>query len=208
MNLLEYIYLKKKKWYHATTLRNWEKICKYGIRADINRSKELDFGYGFYLSHNYRWAKKYGESLLQSINGTAEDIDEDVNEIVIIEFSFCPWDMIKKGGFSHKYWSRNSKKFAEFVFNCRMYPGDERSEHRIDVVAGAMTDGNQITTMQDFKEGKVSKQYVYETFMEPTGDYQLLLHNQKVCDMISPNKVTTLKGADLDVTAYKVQKTC
>ena len=42
--------LSSDKWYHATTIDNYNSIRQKGIIADFNRGKELDFGYGFYFA--------------------------------------------------------------------------------------------------------------------------------------------------------------
>jgi hypothetical protein len=44
--------LSNTLWYHGTFLSNWSSICDSGILANYNldRSQDLDFGYGFYLA--------------------------------------------------------------------------------------------------------------------------------------------------------------
>ena len=207
MNLKNFIYLRKTKWYHATTLKSFNNICRYGIKADINKEKELDFGAGFYLSSNRIWSVQYAEDFINNINCTKSGLEEDEAEMVIIEFEFKPISFIKSG-FKCLAWGSQNRKYAEFVYRCRMYPNSIKSFYDEDIVVGPMTDGNQIEAVQQYKNKQISKEQLLKIFMENTGDWQLLLHSQEICDMIKPIRATTLKGVDLDVTNYKKKKTC
>ena len=51
--------LSSSRWFHATTKENYESIRQQGIIADFNRGKELDFGYGFYLTTSEKLAEGY-----------------------------------------------------------------------------------------------------------------------------------------------------
>lgn len=207
MNLKNIIYLRKTKWYHATTLKSFNNICQHGIIADINKEKELDFGSGLYLSSNRKWSVQYAESFINTINCTDYGLNEDEAEMVIIEFEFKPISFIKSG-YKCLAWNKQNRKYAEFVYKCRMYPNSDKSSYDEDMVVGPMTDGNQIEAIQQYKNDQISKDQLLKIFMENTGDWQLLLHSQQICDMIKPVSATTLKGVDLDVTNYKKEKTC
>lgn len=82
-------YLKNNKWYHATTLDCWENICELGIIAEYNKetSKDLDFGYGFYLTNTQEKAEEYINRLINS-----KLVNE--NQAVIIEFEFIPLRLV------------------------------------------------------------------------------------------------------------------
>ena len=195
MNLRELFFYKKKKWYHATSLNKFYKIMDEGILFNVNEGKPLDFGSGFYLSPSKKWARGYAENFFEIV-----DDDSDDSSAVIIEFRFMPINLIKEG-MTHHFFKAQDLDYARFTVQNWLNPG--KYNMKKDIIAGPMTDGNQLEMLALHDKGIVSEADLISVFIEETGENQLLLHTQRACDAIRPYRATTLKGDDLDVTTYK-----
>lgn len=192
-------YLSNNIWYHATQANYARAIIKNGIIANINKNKPLDFGYGFYLTENKQWAMKY---LKEQLLISEDDATPDVNDGYILEFHFVPREHCE--AFKHRFFSYLDNEFAQFVFRNRKYYKYHiftKCAHRYDMIAGPMSDGNQIDDFLDYELGRITKGELYEKLLLPKEDWQLVLHNQKLCDKLILAKVYNLKGDEVDVPA-------
>ena len=184
----EHEFLSCNRWYHATSKKFFDKIIHDGIKADINRHSELDFGYGFYLAENSDWAEKY-----------AKGFDDGR----IIEFHFRPVDILGEDK-NYRFFGKLDEEFAEFVFLNRMYFSDNADDcvHSYDLVAGVMSDGTQATDFEEFRDGDISKSELFGRLLLPKEDWQISIHSQLLCDQIIPCRAYDLKGGEYDVSKY------
>ena len=189
------------KWYHATSTDFAFSIISKGVLAEINKTKPLDFGYGFYLTPNKEWACKY---LTEQLHVTENDASVDVNDGYILEFEFVP----KNYEQSHKtkFFDGLNNQFAKFVFRNRMYYKYHifsKCVHKYDFVAGPMSDGKQLNDFLEYQLHKISKKQLFERLLKPNEDWQLLLHSQELCDKLKLVKVYNTKGDEVDVTSIQ-----
>lgn len=190
-------FFANKIWYHATTAGAAKSIIHSGIKAGINKSKALDFGYGFYLCPSFDWAKKY-------INNQLLMVDEDgiINsrQGYVLQFEV---DLRKeKEDVKKLFFSQRSQNFARFVFRNREYYKFcllTHCVHNFDVVGGPMSDGNQIIDFERYHLHQISKRELLRRLAEPKEDWQLVLHSQRICDRIKLKAAYDLEGDEVDV---------
>ncbi len=181
-------FLSNTHWYHATSAKFFEKIMEKGVLADVNRNSELDFGWGFYLTANSKWAEKYAMGF--------------ENER-IIEFCFKPRDLLGDSK-NYRFFGKLDKDFAEFVFSNRMYfeKSPNYCVHNYELVGGVMSDGTQVTDFEEFRNREITKDELFRRLLLPREDWQLLLHSQELCNQIKPSRAYDLKGGVYDVSKY------
>ncbi len=181
-------FLSHNRWFHATSARFFDSIIHQGIIANINRDTELDFGYGFYLAANPKWAEKYAKGF------------EDAR---IIEFHFRPIDILQ-GNPNYKFFGALNEEFADFVFSNRMFIATSEREcaHDYDLVAGVMSDGSQVVDFEEFRDKEISKSELYRRLLLPREDWQIAIHSQELCNHIFPFRAYDLKGGEYDVSNY------
>ncbi len=175
-------------WYHATSEKFFKKIINEGILANVNRESELDFGYGFYLASNIQWSQKYAEGF---------------EEARILVFNFRPVDILK-GNSNYRFFGELDEEFAEFVFGNRMYYSEceDNCFHNYDIVAGVMSDGQQSTDFEEYRNKEISKEELFRRLLMPREDWQIAIHSQALCNMIVPSRAFDLKGGEHDVSGY------
>ena len=171
-------FFKKERWFHGTTLAEWNSICKEKIQAEYNIGISLDFGNGFYLSPKQKDAEKYAMDTVK-YNGSDEPLD---NVPVVIQFDFKPFDLLENKEL-YKYFAKYDDEFALFVFNCRENYMHKKT-HSYDITGGVMTDAIPTKLMQEFFAGVRTKEDVLESFKKGTSKKQLCLHTQELCNKI------------------------
>lgn len=178
------------KWYHGTTMQHCKNILRKGVLANNNIGLELDFGYGFYLTHQRKQAEKY---IKDRVEGTQmsqfklKSISVD-NTPVVIEFDFKPIEWYNKEvrfGFLPKY----DNRFAEFVFNNRYHNVDGESHHDFDLIYGVMSDSIPTILIQKYRSGEMDKEEVIKDLQKGTSAKQLSIHNQDICDTLKISKI-------------------
>ena len=170
--------LSSCKWYHATTKSDFENLLKTGVKADYNRGRELDFGYGFYLTANEDMAERYISRLFGSMQ---EDISET---LVIMEYEFSPIDWFLSEKYRSKVFAKFDDEFAEFVFMNRLECKTQKQQHEYDVIYGVMSDSVPTRLLLDFRAGEISKDVVLEGLKKNNSMKQICIHNQELCDTI------------------------
>lgn len=182
-------FLQVDTWYHATIRQGYESIMTKKIQASFNKMFELDFGYGFYLTPSLDWVQKYAKSF---------DGEER-----IFKFNFRLADILNEN-VSFRFWDSLNDDFAEFVFQNRMYFSDYANFkiHDYDIVGGVMSDGNQPTDFEEFRNDLISKAELFRRICLPKEDWQIAISSQEICDMLKPVDVFDLKGVHYDVSNY------
>ncbi len=206
-------YLKNSKWFHGTTLDGWNGICEKGILSDFNIDNELDFGYGFYLTHDEDQAKKFITTLLRvtrdstlseisSLYPLKENKENKENRIaVVIEFEFSPYEWISD--YNYKLLNKYDDEFAEFVFLNRIENVGGSKQHSHDFIFGVMSDSNPIIDIARYRNDEIGKEQVIESFKKSTSAKQLSIHNQSLCDIIKPSKGYLIDtGEELNMNDY------
>ncbi len=175
--------LSNKLWYHVTTTLGYERILETKVRASVNKNQPRDFGYGFYLNKSLDWSRWYIEKVLNK--GLPE---ENLINYVVLGINFCLENVEKKYGVGSilYYDSQQQDGYAEFVFNNRAYY--ESYRHSNDVVAGPMASLEQIDAIRAFRNDKASKAEVIAFLKGKEEETQILLHKQRICDMIRVKK--------------------
>lgn len=174
-------FLQQDIWYHATEDFYVKDILKDGVIADINADVELDFGFGFYLTPSFDWAKKYSEGY---------------SAPRILEYHFTPESLLESDS-TYKFFGELNTEFAEFVFNNRMYfeKYDSKCVHTYDFVGGVMSDGNQPVDFERFRNGLISKEELFRRICIPKEDWQIVIHSQTMCNKLKkPFAIHDLKG--------------
>ncbi len=169
--------LSSDKWFHATTKSNYDSICKMGVVADFNRGKELDFGYGFYLTSSEKLAEGYLCRLydwLDSINDT----------LVIMEYTFKPLEWFASGLYNATIFESFDDRFAEFVFMNRLECKTNKQRHNYDVIYGVMSDSVPTQLLLNYRAGDIDKEAVLNGLKRGNSMKQLSIHNQTLCDSI------------------------
>ncbi|MGE8079251.1 DUF3990 domain-containing protein [Peribacillus loiseleuriae] len=205
-------YLKKNKWYHATTLSGWKEICDKKLQVNHNKNHELDFGYGFYLTPKLDQANKFIQTIislpddnllleLDSLYQTESNQDDKVG--VIVEFDFIPYDWYTDKSYNHKILSTYDDEFAEFVFYNRTENIDGSNQHKFDFIFGVMSDSIPTIEIQKYRDGQIGKDEVIESLKKSTSSKQLSIHNQVLCDIIYPCRAFIIDtGEELDINDY------
>lgn len=185
----EYEFLHHDIWYHATSEVYFKRILEKGIIADCNKGSELDFGFGFYLTPSLEWVKKYAQGF---------------NNPRIIEFHFEPIHLLN-GSDNYCFWENLNDSFADFVFDNRMNFQNTSSlcVHNYLLVGGVMSDGQQVTDFIEYRKGEISKEELYRRLCIPKEDWQLMIHDQELCNAIKPCSAFDLEGGIYDVSEYK-----
>lgn len=169
--------LSSDKWYHATTKQNYDNICQMGVVADFNRGKELDFGYGFYLTTSEKSAEGYLSRLyncLDSINET----------LVIMEYTFQPLNWFLSDRYNTTTFENFDDAFAEFVFMNRLECKTNEQRHNYDVIYGVMSDSVPTQLLLRYRAGEIGKEDVLTGLKKGNSMKQLSIHNQALCDSI------------------------
>lgn len=204
-------YLSSDKWYHATTLDGFKKICDMGVKADYNKGNELDFGFGFYLTPQRDKAETFIKNVLEYDNSEVGDSitesfglpikeNKDKKIPVVIEFSFVPLEWFENASYNYKILNAYDDEFAEFVFNNRVNNLSEENQHEFDLIFGVMSDSLPTILIQKYKNKELTKENVIEGLKKSTAVKQLSIHNQKICDIIKINKAYYVEsGEELDL---------
>ena len=204
-------YLSSDKWYHATTLDGFKKICDMGVKADYNKGNELDFGFGFYLTPQRDKAETFIKNVLEYDNSEVGDSitesfglpikeNKDKKIPVVIEFSFVPLECFENTSYNYKILNAYDDEFAEFVFNNRVNNLSEENQHEFDLIFGVMSDSLPTILIQKYKNKELTKENVIEGLKKSTAVKQLSIHNQKICDIIKINKAYYVEsGEELDL---------
>lgn len=151
-------YLKQTKWYHATTLFNWHKLCFNKVKVNHNVGNELGFGYGFYLTPQQNKAEEYIKGVLKFkvnfIFGEVPVKDYKLkNTPINIEFEFFPFKWYQLNKYNFKILNAYDDEFANFVFHNRVNNTDGTQQHNYDIVFGVMSDNKPMLLIQKYKRG-------------------------------------------------------
>lgn len=190
--------LSQTSWYHATTRSNFENIRSHGIIADYNRGRELDFGFGFYLTPSAELAESYIARLL----GWAQQEITDVP--VIMEYHFTPIAYFENDLFQTAVFPKFDDEFAQFVFTNRLECGTQKQQHAYDLIYGVMSDSAPTTLLLSYRAGDISKEDVLEGLKKSNRMKQLSVHNQELCDALILTRayefdIQTNKRKELDI---------
>lgn len=200
-------YLSSDKWYHATTLDGFKKICDMGVKADYNKGTELDFGCGFYLTPQRDRAETFiknvlaydnsevGESITESFGIPIKE-NQDKKIPVVIEFSFVPLAWFEEATYNYKILNAYDDEFAEFVFNNRVNNMSEENQHEFDLIFGVMSDSLPTILIQKYKNKELTKENVIEGLKKSTAVKQLSIHNQGICDIIKISKAYYVESGE------------
>lgn len=94
-----------------------------------------------------------------------------------------------------------NNEFAEFVFRNRnnyKYHIFTKCVHSYDFIGGPMSDGKQIDDFTDYALKRITKGEFLERLMRPKENWQLLIHNQKLCNALTITGIYNLKGERVD----------
>ena len=199
--------LSADRWYHATTRSSFENIVSKGVIADYNKSTELDFGYGFYLTTSEKLAESY-ISKLYSWRGNA---DSDCP--VIMEYGFSPLGWFIGDKYNTAIYPEFDDSFAEFVFENRMNCTSGRQMHNYDVIYGVMSDSVPTKLLLQFRAGEISREDVIRGLKKGNSMKQISLHSQDLCDIIRLERAyqyspDTKERKELDIHERKSIAVC
>ena len=166
--------LKSTKWYHATWKKHFANL-KSGIKADLNCGRELDFGYGFYLTTTQEHAESY-ISRLWNLSRDQEDLP------IITEYEFCPADWLESGNYHAAIFPKFDDEFSEFVFKNRLECKKKKQQHNFDIIYGVMSDSNPTSLLLQYRAQDIEKEVVLEGLKKSTSMKQLSVHNQELCN--------------------------
>lgn len=175
--------LSSERWFHATTKSNFKNILESGIIVDFNKGKELDFGYGFYLTTTEILAESYITRLFSWQNETQNE-----DKPVIMEYKFSPLNWFENPDFSTKIFSAFDDDFAEFVFLNRLNCNTEKQQHEYDVIYGVMSDSVPTKLLLSYRAGDIEKDSVLDGLKKGNSMKQLSLHKQELCNSIVLNR--------------------
>lgn len=176
--------LSSSRWFHATTMEDYESIRKNGIIVDYNRGNELDFGYGFYLSPKIDMSENYLRRLYKNITG------ENNKDYIILEYNFQPINWFTNPNYKSVVFEKFDDDFAEFVFNNRLNCNSIK-QHDYDVVYGVMSDSVPTQLILNYKADEISREDVISGLKKSNSAKQISIHNQELCDNISLANVYT-----------------
>ena len=170
--------LSAEKWYHATTKENFNSIREKGIIADFNKGKELDFGYGFYLTTS----EKLAESYLCRLYGWLDSASKET--LVVMEYTFQPLIWFESSLYKTTTFEKFDDAFAEFVFKNRLESKSNEQRHNYDVIYGVMSDSLPTQLLLEYRAGEISKEDVMSGLKKGNSMKQLSIHNQTLCDTL------------------------
>lgn len=187
-------YLNKNKWFHGTTIENYENIKHQGVLSSYNIGTELDFGPGFYLTDSFVSASKYMERLPEI---TKDGIIKKREEWCVIEFEFNPFELLfnDKNNYKYKNFNSYNDEFAEFVFENRVNNVYNEKPHGYDVIWGVMSDSLPTQIIIDYKNNDISKSEAINRLKKGTSLKQLYIGNQNICNtLLITNIIICKKG--------------
>lgn len=174
--------LSSDKWYHATTMENFYNIRRTGVVADYNRGKELDFGYGFYLTASQKMAENYLTRLYKWSNYSE-------TAFAILEYTFKPIEWFVSSEYTVAIFDKFDLNFAEFVFKNRIECKTQKQKHNYDVIYGVMSDSVPTQLILNYKAGDISKDDVLQGLQKGNSMKQLSIHNQTLCSSLHLSNV-------------------
>ena len=179
--------LQSTSWFHGTLLSSLESI-KQGVLARHNKStsKDLDFGYGFYLTSTFEKAEAF---ITRQLN---LGLFDDTAIPIVLEFSFCPYNYYENNDCTLLVLDDYDDKFAEFVFENRTRNSNGSNQHPYDMIYGVMSDSFPTSQIIEYEIGIKSKDDVLTAFKKQTSTKQLALHSQTICDTITLTKAHTI----------------
>lgn len=186
-------FFQNTTWYHATTRDSAINIIKKGVCATINKGKELDFGYGFYVTPNKEWAHNY---LVNQLLVSDEDNVIEPDDGYVLQFEFDPAKYIRQ--YKIKFIDKLDTKFAKYVYFNRMHPHLSYILSHYDMMGGPMSDGKQLDDFTNYKLGRITKGELFDELLKPKEDWQLVLRNQAICDTLRVRKAFNTKGEETD----------
>lgn len=178
--------------YHGTTLDAWKNIQKYDIDVFINNSRELDFGYGFYLGE-----EEYAKNVAFDKASIGNE-GEDSSIPVLIKFDVNVEDIIKNilTADSNRVlvFRKKSLAFAKCVFLNRYNCGKDVLQ--VDFVVAPLADGNVNDVMSYYKdkENIFRKLVCYYNYLKPqyAKMKQYVFKKQGLCSISDVVSVTDL----------------
>jgi len=176
--------LRRKSWFHGTSLANLQSFVSNGPLVEHNIGNELDFGYGFYLAPDLRMAERYSKRMIEFMEQTPQFsyTEEDLTPVVI-EFEFpesSPSIFFEDHKFRTTCFPSFDEDFANFILSNRMSPCER--VHDYDLIFGVMSDSNPNKLVPQVKSGYISSDdFVQEILKNTTSTRQLSIHNQLIC---------------------------
>lgn len=171
--------------YHGTTYDEWQKISQgIDVKINMDSEKELDFGYGFYMSTRPWYAKKVAKDKA-SIKKSLEEYDEPNSHPVLIICDIDIQKILNETNADILYFRFKSLTFLHTVFNARYQTAAVDTIHK-DIVFGPLADGNVDTVISWYKqkESIFRKLVCYIRFLLPVFTRQYVIKNQDLCQYI------------------------
>ena len=191
-------------WYHGTFLSSWGNICEKGVLANYNidKSQDLDFGFGFYLAPTSEKAERYITGLLAKDPFISKE-----EQPIILGFEFNPLEWFESDTCNTKAFTSFDDEFALFVFNNRTENLRGSKQHNYDVIYGVMSDSVPTISILEYQMGRKSKEDVLADLKIGTSMKQISLHKQELCDIIKLKEAYILdketgKRKELNINDY------
>ncbi|MDF2609312.1 MAG: hypothetical protein K0R92_786 [Lachnospiraceae bacterium] len=196
--------LNNNIWYHGTFFSSWGNICENGILANYNidKSQDLDFGFGFYLAPTFERAERYIIGLLTKDPFISKD-----EQPIILGFEFNPLEWFESDTYITKAFPTFDDEFALFVFDNRTENLRGSKQHNYDVIYGVMSDSVPTISILEYQMGRKSKEDVLADLKVGTSMKQISLHKQELCDIIKLKEAYILdketgERKELDINDY------
>ena len=171
--------------YHGTTIADAANILN-GIIVDINFTdeKELDFGYGFYMS-SAKWYARHAANTRAAGLKAAGEYNEETDRPVILACTVDVESMMRDAGSKCLVFKYKTPEFLRTVFKARYYKAGVDTIHKSLVIA-PLADGN-VDNLMDWYKDKPSllrKIICMIGYLLPVFSRQYVVKDQELCRYI------------------------
>ena len=170
--------------YHGTTYLDYLKI-KEKIKVDVNfcDNKELDFGYGFYLSKYPYYAKRIAKVRYFSAKRITTN---EANRPVILKCE-VDVDSIRNEAKNKIIIKHKNMFFLKTVFTCRYYKAGVDTL-QVDYVEAPLADGIALdSVMEKYRNNPttINKLHCYASYMLPVFTRQYIIKAESLTKYIT-----------------------
>ncbi len=171
--------------YHGTDYKAWRNIQKtINVSINFTNERELDFGYGFYLSSR-KWYAVYSARSKALAEMFQEDSNADEDYPVVIS---CDVDVdsilsnVETKSLIHKY---KTRQFLNDVFTARFYRAGIDTLN-VDFVCAPISDGwlSQLMRWYKKKPTKLRRIVCKLGYLLPVPATQYIIKKQELCKYV------------------------
>lgn len=182
--------------YHGTDYQSWLKIREgINVRINFTDDRELDFGFGFYLATNKRYAEKTAISKAKMLCSGQERGDQKENYPVVIAYDFDLPGAMAEAKERTLVFSRKDRVFLSTVFKARFNRAGVDTLHK-DLIYAPISDGLLLRLMPWYKKHPCKfREYMCKLgYWLPEPGKQVIIRHERLCKYAKILSCDPVKG--------------